>query len=118
MNIIKSISAMITKFWRWITETAWVQPLLIVGGIFAVIFSIPKFTTWFEAMGVNYNKLRATWQLDPRIGRSHTFVYPENRGFGGSCLPKDLSATLFQAKEYGVDVPLLQSVWDTNGLYH
>ena len=53
MNIIKSISAMITKFWRWITETAWVQPLLIVGGIFAVIFSIPKFTTWFEAMGVN-----------------------------------------------------------------
>ena len=71
-----------------------------------------------QAMGVNYNKLRETWLLDPRIGRSHTFVYPDNRGFGGSCLPKDLSATLYQANECGVDVPLLQSVWDTNKLYH
>ena len=71
-----------------------------------------------QAMGVNYNKLRETWLLDPRIGRSHTFVYPDNRGFGGSCLPKDLSATLYQAKQVGADVPLLQAVWDTNGLYH
>ena len=67
-----------------------------------------------KAYGINYNKLRETWLLDPRIGRSHTFVYPENRGYGGSCLPKDLSATLFQAKEVGVETPLLQSVWDTN----
>ena len=67
-----------------------------------------------EAMGINYNKLRETWLLDPRIGRSHTFVYPDNRGYGGSCLPKDLSATLYQAKEVGKEVPLLQSVWDTN----
>jgi len=67
-----------------------------------------------KAMDINYNQLRETWLLDPRIGRSHTFVYPDNRGYGGSCLPKDLSATLYQAKEYGVEVPLLQSVWDTN----
>ena len=53
MNIIKTISALISKLWRWIRETAWVQPLLIVGGIFAIIFSIPKFSTWFEAMGVS-----------------------------------------------------------------
>ena len=52
MNVIKSMAARFNKLWRWIKETAWVQPLLIVGAIFAIIFSIPKFTTWFEAMGI------------------------------------------------------------------
>lgn len=50
MNILKSIGAFFNKLWRWIRETAWVQPLLIVGGIFAVIFSIPKITAWAESV--------------------------------------------------------------------
>ena len=53
MNILKAIGGNFSKLWRWIRETAWVQPLLIVGAIFAVIFSIPKFTTWFNAMGAD-----------------------------------------------------------------
>lgn len=28
------------KLWNWIKETAWIQPLLIVGVVFAIIFSI------------------------------------------------------------------------------
>lgn len=52
MNILKSISAAFSKLWRWIKETAWVQPLLIVGGIFAIIFSISKFNKWFSTMAV------------------------------------------------------------------
>ena len=52
MNVIKSLGARFNKLWRWIKETAWVQPLLIVGAIFAIIFSIPKFSSWFEAMGI------------------------------------------------------------------
>ena len=52
MNILKGIGAGFTRFWRWIKETAWVQPLLIVGAIFAVIFSIPKMTSWVQALGV------------------------------------------------------------------
>ncbi len=31
---------------RWIKETAWVQPLLIVGLIFGIIFAIKPVTTW------------------------------------------------------------------------
>ncbi len=46
MIILKSIGAFFVKIWRWIKETAWVQPLLIVGAIFAVIFSIPYITAW------------------------------------------------------------------------
>lgn len=52
MNVIKSLGVRFNKLWRWIKETAWVQPLLIVGAIFAIIFSIPKFSAWFEAMGI------------------------------------------------------------------
>ncbi len=52
MNILKAIGGFFTKLWRWIKETAWVQPLLIVGAIFAVIFSIPKITGWVESWGL------------------------------------------------------------------
>lgn len=36
------------KIWRWICETAWIQPLLIVGLIFAVVFSIPSISSWIN----------------------------------------------------------------------
>lgn len=41
MKVFKAIGAFFAKIGRWIKDTAWVQPLLIVGGIFAIIFSIP-----------------------------------------------------------------------------
>lgn len=71
-----------------------------------------------KAFDVNYNKLRETWLLDPRIGRSHTFVYGDERGYGGSCLPKDLSGIIYQAQELGMDVDLLKAVQETNRKYH
>lgn len=40
MKILRVIGAFFAKIGRWIKDTAWVQPLLIVGGIFAIIFSI------------------------------------------------------------------------------
>jgi hypothetical protein len=46
MIILKAIGSFFVKIWRWIKDTAWVQPLLIVGAIFAVIFSIPYITEW------------------------------------------------------------------------
>lgn len=39
--------------------------------------------------GVGWHELRELWLADPRVSRSHTYVYPKNRGFGGKCLPKD-----------------------------
>ena len=51
MIILKAIGAFFVKVWRWIKETAWVQPLLIVGAIFAVIFSIPYITDWVNSWG-------------------------------------------------------------------
>lgn len=70
------------------------------------------------AMDVDYNKVRETWLLDPRIGRSHTFVYPDNRGYGGSCLPKDTAAIIYQGDEFYTDMSLLKAVEKINGGYH
>lgn len=64
--------------------------------------------------GVDYDELRELWLLDPRIGRSHTFVFEDKRGFGGKCLPKDLSAIIRTAEELGHEPTLLRSVVDTN----
>lgn len=67
-----------------------------------------------NAVGVDYSELRETWLMDPRIGRSHTFVYSDNRGFGGSCLPKDIAAIISQGDELGVNTDLLKAVVKRN----
>lgn len=41
MVVLTAIGAFFKKIWDWIKQTAWIQPLLIVGIIFGVIFSIP-----------------------------------------------------------------------------
>ena len=71
-----------------------------------------------DKFGIDYNKLRETWLLDPRISRSHTFVYPDNRGYGGSCLPKDTAAIIYQGDQLGVDMKLLKATEEVNGGYH
>ncbi len=68
-----------------------------------------------KIMGVDYNQLRETWLLDPRIGRSHTFVFEDDRGYGGSCLPKDVASIINQANNENVNFDLLKSVEKING---
>lgn len=49
MAVLRAIGRFFARIGRWIRDTAWVQPLLIVGGIFAVIFSIPGITSWVKS---------------------------------------------------------------------
>ncbi len=65
-------------------------------------------------LDVDYNELRELWLLDPRIGRSHTFVMPDSRGFGGKCLPKDISALVQTAAGLSYDATLLRATIDAN----
>ena len=67
-----------------------------------------------KGLGVDYNVVRELWLADERIGRYHTFVYEHNRGFGGSCLPKDTAAIINQSEQNGIDVSLLKSVIEKN----
>ncbi len=64
MIILKAIGAFFVKIWRWIKDTAWVQPLLIVGAIFAVIFSIPYITEW--ANGFNLTSTNSFYNAQKR----------------------------------------------------
>lgn len=67
-----------------------------------------------EAHGVDWHTLRELWLLDSRVGRSHTAVFKDRPGFGGKCLPKDLSALIDEAGRAGVDATLLKAVRETN----
>lgn len=49
MVVLRAIGGFFVKIGRWIKNTAWIQPLLIVGGIFAIIFSIPYISKWVSS---------------------------------------------------------------------
>ena len=70
-----------------------------------------------DKLGVSYNQAREIWTADPRIGKSHTFIYAENRGYGGSCLPKDVNSIIYQADEVDSDMTMLKAVREKNKIY-
>lgn len=66
------------------------------------------------ALGADWHRVRELWLLDPRIGRSHTAVFPDRPGFGGKCLPKDLNALIHEGEAAGAEASLLRAVRETN----
>ena len=66
MKVLSAIGGFFARIGRWIKETAWIQPLLIVGAIFAVIFEIPHIIDgvkgWFDESDAA-NKYFAKYQL-------------------------------------------------------
>ena len=66
MKVLSAIGRFFARIGRWIKETAWIQPLLIVGAIFAIIFAIPHIIdgvkSWFSESDAA-NKFYAQYQL-------------------------------------------------------
>src|SRR5437773_5066054 len=60
-----------------------------------------------DALDVDVTTVARAIGLDPRIG-GH--FLKAGLGFGGSCLPKDLSALINVAEDHGVDVGMLREV--------
>ena len=81
MKILSVIGRFFARIGRWIKETAWIQPLLIVGSIFAIIFAIPHIIHgvqgWFSSSN-DSNKFFAQYRL------SLTGADKDNNEFGGS----------------------------------
>ena len=65
-------------------------------------------------IGCDWNEVRELWILDPRINSMHTLVFPENRGFGGKCFPKDTEALLSFSKKIDSKLSILESVVESN----
>jgi UDPglucose 6-dehydrogenase len=60
-----------------------------------------------EATNVDFNEVRYLLTLDPRINDDHSFVTAQ-RGWGGHCFPKDTSAFLHTADQFGTSLSLIE----------
>jgi UDPglucose 6-dehydrogenase len=67
-----------------------------------------------RTMDADWHTVREGWLLDPRIGRSHSAVFPDRRGFDGRCLPKDVQAIVTAASAAGYPPQLLAEVIASN----
>jgi UDPglucose 6-dehydrogenase len=64
-----------------------------------------------EKFGADVKSVREGIGNDPRIGLD--FLHA-GCGYGGSCFPKDVSALIWMAREYGIETPLFNAVESIN----
>ena len=69
-----------------------------------------------DALNLDYDKIIEYAVLDKRLGNSHWAVPgPDgDKGFGGHCFPKDLSAIIKISEEFGTVNNVLKSIKKTN----
>ena len=67
-------------------------------------------------LNIEYEKVREGFTIDTRIGSSHTQVPgPDGqRGFGGHCFPKDLSALIHVCEKNAISIPFLKGIQESN----
>ena len=69
-----------------------------------------------EALGVNCFEVMDLVCRDRQLNISPAYLKP-GFAYGGSCLPKDLRATMYLAKTHDVDMPLLAGVQQSNRVH-
>ena len=66
-----------------------------------------------RAFGVDPNIVSDIFKSDTRLNISTAYLSP-GFAFGGSCLPKDLKALTYRARELDLKLPLLESILPSN----
>jgi UDPglucose 6-dehydrogenase len=61
-----------------------------------------------DTLGGNFIRVREGLVLDPRFSRTHSNVYPKNRGWAGKCLPKDMNALAYKMRKAGNPLSTLE----------
>jgi len=75
-----------------------------------------KMYDFCEKLNLNFDLVSNGVTLDSRIGKSHSKVpgVDGDRGFGGTCFPKDLNSLVVQMEKNELDASMLKSVWEYN----
>jgi len=69
-----------------------------------------------EKLGLNWEKVIEGVMSDGRIAKSHYQVpgHDGDKGFGGTCFPKDINAMINLMEAEGIDPKVLKAVWEQN----
>lgn len=71
-----------------------------------------------EKAGIDYYTIRdAVYGDDPRFNLWWTFIYPDKRGFGSKCLPKDVYGWAAWAESLGYNPELTNKLLEVNEKY-